>query len=154
MIRLTPTYSFADFRGRVFLTYSHIDKRFANDVNTIVLPSYDKIDAGVIKLDLPPAHPASGMEGKKVTVGIRPEDVYDSANNCPVPVTDGNSFTARVDVLEKLGSEDTAYLVIDETNITATLDPATRIETGETANFAIDLDRIHIFDSETENAIR
>jgi outer membrane receptor protein involved in Fe transport len=48
MIRLTPTYNFADFRGRVYLTYSHVGDRFANDVNTIVLPSYDKLDAGII----------------------------------------------------------------------------------------------------------
>ncbi len=48
MVRLTPTYSFADDRGRVYLTYSHIDSRFANDENTIELPSYDKLDAGII----------------------------------------------------------------------------------------------------------
>lgn len=113
-----------------------------------------KLDLGIVTLDLPSGHPAVSMEGKKVTVGIRPEDIYDSANNCPVPVTDGNSFTAQVDVLEKLGAEDTAYLVIGEVHITATLDPATRIEAGESAKFAIDLDKAHVFDGETEVAIR
>ncbi len=113
-----------------------------------------KLDLGVFRLDIPQGHPVAGMDGKKVTVGIRPEDIYDSANNCPMPVTDGNSFTAKVDVLEKLGSEDTAYLDADGTSVTATLDPATRIEAGESAKFAIDLDRIHVFDTETEQAIR
>lgn len=47
MVRLTPTYSFSADRGRVFATYSHIGKRFANDENTIELPAYDKLDAGV-----------------------------------------------------------------------------------------------------------
>ena len=113
-----------------------------------------KLDMGVLKFDVPAGHAVAGMDGKKVSVGIRPEDIYDTANNCPVPVTDGNSFTAQVDVLERLGSEDTAYLIIDETHITATLDPATRIEVGSFAKFAVDLDKIHVFDAETEEAIR
>src|SRR5262245_32729047 len=48
MARLTPTYYFMQGRGRAFLTYTHVDKRFSNDENTIELPSYDKFDAGVI----------------------------------------------------------------------------------------------------------
>jgi len=48
MARLTPTYYFMQGRGRAYLTYTHVDKRFSNDENTIELPSYDKFDAGVI----------------------------------------------------------------------------------------------------------
>lgn len=48
MIRITPTYSFAAYRTRVYGTYTHAGSRFANDENTIELPSYDKVDAGVI----------------------------------------------------------------------------------------------------------
>jgi iron complex outermembrane receptor protein len=47
MIRLTPAYSFSGNRGRVFATFTHVGKRFANDENTIELPKYDKLDAGV-----------------------------------------------------------------------------------------------------------
>jgi iron complex outermembrane recepter protein len=47
MVRLTPTYVFAGNRGRVYATYTHVGKRFANDENTITLPKYDKLDAGV-----------------------------------------------------------------------------------------------------------
>jgi iron complex outermembrane recepter protein len=46
--RLTPTWYFMDDRGRVYLTYSYVGKRYANDENTIVLPSYNKLDAGVM----------------------------------------------------------------------------------------------------------
>jgi iron complex outermembrane recepter protein len=48
MIRLTPTFSFASYRGRVYATWQHVGKRYSNDENTIVLPEYDKFDAGVI----------------------------------------------------------------------------------------------------------
>lgn len=113
-----------------------------------------KLDAGPVQLQMPSGHPASGMNGKQVVVGIRPEDVYDSANKCPIPVTDANTFMAKVDVLEKLGAEDTVYLVAEGLNITATIDPSTRIEAGSSATFAIDLDKLHVFDAETEAAIR
>lgn len=51
MARVTPSYSFLENRARVFLTYTHAGKRFANDENTRILPAYDKIDAGLM-LDL------------------------------------------------------------------------------------------------------
>ncbi|MBS1707475.1 MAG: ABC transporter ATP-binding protein, partial [Armatimonadetes bacterium] len=107
-----------------------------------------------MKFGLKSGHAALGHEGKKVTLGIRPEDIYDASAKNPVPVTDENTFEAQVDVLEKLGAEDTAYLVAGDFHITATLDPASRIESGVTAKFAVDLDKIHIFDGETEVAIR
>ena len=46
--RITPAFSFMDDRGRVFLTYTYVGKRFSNDENTVELPSYNKLDAGVL----------------------------------------------------------------------------------------------------------
>ena len=46
--RLIPTYYLPNGRGEVYLTVSHIDDRFSNDENTILLPSYTKIDLGFI----------------------------------------------------------------------------------------------------------
>jgi len=112
------------------------------------------VPVGAFKLELPPSHPARAEEGKKVTVGIRPEDIYDAQNNCPIPLTEGNTFEAKVDVLEKLGAEDTAYLVAGDVPVTATLDPSTRIHPGTTSKFAVDLDKIHVFDDATGAAIR
>jgi len=48
MGRLTPTWYFMDDRGRLYLTYTYVGKRYANDENTIELPSYSKLDAGVM----------------------------------------------------------------------------------------------------------
>lgn len=47
MIRIMPSIWFAAGRGRAFLTLSHYGNRYANDENTIELPSYMKVDAGV-----------------------------------------------------------------------------------------------------------
>jgi iron complex outermembrane receptor protein len=48
MVRLTPTYSFLDGDARAYFTYAYAGKRFANDENTRELPSYYKLDAGVM----------------------------------------------------------------------------------------------------------
>lgn len=112
------------------------------------------VNVGFTTFDLPENHPAASMNGHKVTFGIRPEDIYDTKANCPVPVKPGNTFDAKVDVLEKLGSEDSAFLLIGDKSVTATLDPATRIEVGTSTTFVLDTSKIHIFDGQTGQAIR
>lgn len=48
MARITPTYTFMDGAARAYFTYTYAGKRFANDENSIVLPKYSKLDAGVM----------------------------------------------------------------------------------------------------------
>lgn len=48
MARITPTYTFMDGGARVYFTYSYAGKRYSNDENTIELPNYSKLDAGVM----------------------------------------------------------------------------------------------------------
>jgi iron complex outermembrane recepter protein len=48
MARITPTFMFMEDRGRLYATYSYVGERFSNDENTIKLPSYHKLDAGVM----------------------------------------------------------------------------------------------------------
>ena len=48
MVRLTPTYTFLDGAARAYFTYTYAGKRYANDENTIVLPHFNKLDAGVM----------------------------------------------------------------------------------------------------------
>lgn len=114
----------------------------------------DKVEVGPMEISLPQGSPARSMAGKKVTVGIRPEDIYDSRSHCPVQPNNSNSFDAKVDVLEKLGAEDTVYLVSENIHLTASIDPATRIHVGEESKFVIDTEKIHIFDGESGMAIR
>jgi multiple sugar transport system ATP-binding protein len=112
------------------------------------------VDAGSFKLPLPPDHSALKLEGKMVTLGLRPESIFDSAIPSRVKAGAENSVEARVDVLEPLGHEYVAYLKIGDHSIIATLDPETEVVEEGTAKFSIDLDAIHIFDAETEEAIR
>jgi multiple sugar transport system ATP-binding protein len=112
------------------------------------------VDADDFAFPLPDSHAASKMTGRSITLGIRPEDIFDV--NVPSNVTpnDSNTISAKVDVLEPLGHEYVAYLQVGRHNLIATITNETRIKETQTAQFAVNLDRIHLFDDDTETAIR
>lgn len=92
-----------------------------------------------------------GYIDKKVVLGIRPEDLHDQENfivNSPDTVID-----AKVEVTELLGAEVFLYLSIAENTITARVDPRTLAKAGDVIKLALDGNRIHIFDKETEKVI-
>jgi len=70
-----------------------------------------------------------------------------------VPSAD-NTFVAKVDVKEPLGPEYVVYLKTDAFNLLATVDNSTKLEIDDTAEFVVRLQDLHIFDAETEEAIR
>lgn len=113
-----------------------------------------KVVAGALQFPLKEGHAAREKEGAAVTLGIRPESIYDASLNNQVAATEQNSFMAKVDVLEPLGPEYTAYLYVDGMNLLATIDSSTKIQEGKESKFCVNLDQIHIFDAETEVAIR
>jgi multiple sugar transport system ATP-binding protein len=112
------------------------------------------VDTGEFKLPLPSGHAAGAYVGKQVSLGIRPEAIFDKNLESHVKATSGNTISAKVDVLEPLGPEYVAYLGAGKHNMIATIDTGTKIKEGETAEFIVDLDRIHIFDADSEWAIR
>jgi multiple sugar transport system ATP-binding protein len=112
------------------------------------------VDAGEFQLPIPEGHGAYTMVGKKVVLGIRPEEIDDANLATNIKPTADNTISAKVDVLEPLGHEYVAYLNIGALNLIATIDNETRIKEAQTADFVINLDRIHLFDAETEEAIR
>jgi multiple sugar transport system ATP-binding protein len=89
---------------------------------------------------------------KQIILGIRPEDVYNSdfaatgINGYPVP--------AQVDVTELMGNEILVYLKSGQHNFIARVDPRSKYRIGEDVQVIFNMDNIHIFDKETETAIR
>lgn len=113
-----------------------------------------RVDAGTFSLPLPSGHAAAGMDGKLVVLGIRPEEIFDRALPSNVPATPDNTLKATVDVMEPLGHEYVAYLKVNGTKLVASIDKDTKFKPGVEAEVVVNLDRIHIFDAETEQAIR
>ena len=92
-----------------------------------------------------------GYNGKTVVVGIRPEDVHDDPDF--IAANPGSVITSKIKVYELLGAEVFLYFDVEGTEMTARVNPRTELRTGDDAKFALDMNRIHIFDKETELTI-
>ena len=90
--------------------------------------------------------------GQEVIFGIRPEDTHDP-EYAPPGIKRGLVET-KVDVTELMGNEVIVYLVTEHTQFLGRFDPRTSARVGNTMPVAFDMDRIHIFDKQTERAIR
>jgi multiple sugar transport system ATP-binding protein len=115
---------------------------------------HDRVDAGDISLPLPAGHPAIGQEGKKVVLGIRPEEIFDKNLPSNIVATVSNTLKGEVDVMEPLGHEYVAYLKFGNIKLVASIDKETSLRPGDAGEFMFNTDRLHIFDAETEQAIR
>ena len=106
-------------------------------------------------IPLPPAKSKKliegGYDGKVVTFGIRPEDVYDS--EMFIETSPQSVFESTVKVYELLGAEVYLYFDLNDVSITARVDSRTTARPGDSIKFAFDIEKIHVFDKETEQVI-
>ena len=92
-----------------------------------------------------------GYDGKTVVLGIRPEDVYDDEDF--IASSPNTVIESTVRVYEMLGAEVYLYFDYEGVNMTARVNPRTTARTGDAVKFALDAEKIHVFDKETEMAI-
>ena len=91
--------------------------------------------------------------GKEVIFGIRPEDTHDP-EYAPPGITQA-LVDSRIDVTELMGNEVIVYLMTDTIpQFLGRFDPRTSARVGNTMQVSFNLDRMHIFDKQTELAIR
>ena len=106
-------------------------------------------------IPLPPAKAKKlidgGYNGKTVTFGIRPEDLYDS--EMFIETSPQSVFETTVRVYELLGAEVYLYFDLDKFSMTARVDSRTTARPGDKVKFAMDVEKIHVFDKETEQII-
>jgi len=133
----------------------------------------------VIDQELLSGQPAlMAYEGKKVVLGIRPEDLEDAALAKDVPAD--RRLKGKVELIEALGSEIMAHFTIDappaltedvkelaqdvgderavkeadegskqHTTMVGRFDPRSKVKEGDTAEVAVDTRGLHFFDPET-----
>ena len=92
-----------------------------------------------------------GYIGKTVTLGIRPEDV--SADEEALEKFANSTFEAEVRVYEMLGATSLLHFDLDNTGWVASLSGRTDARPGDKVRLAMDTEKIHIFDHETEKTI-
>jgi len=59
-----------------------------------------------------------------------------------------------VDVTELMGNEIFVYLLTGQKTFIARVDPRTQARIGQDLDIAMNMDNVHIFDRQTEGAIR
>jgi len=92
------------------------------------------------------------LTGKEIIIGIRPEDLEDS--NFVQGASRSNTITANVEVTEPMGSEIYVYVDIEGILITARVNPRSKYSSGDKATLYVDIDKIHMFNKETEKVYK
>ena len=91
--------------------------------------------------------------GKKVIAGIRPEEISDR----PPTADDGANYErapARVEIIEPLGPEVILGLTLGGVRVRARVKTDTKARVLENIETFLNMDKLHLFDVETEETIR
>ena len=113
------------------------------------------VDTGAFRVKVPEnkVEPYRAHLGKQVIFGIRPEDVHDP--EYAPPGIHQAIVESKVDVTELMGNEVIVYLMTTNNKpFLARVDPRTKARVGSTMGMAFNLDNMHIFDKQTEKAVR
>jgi len=93
----------------------------------------------------------AGYVGKQIVFGIRPEDVHDE--EIFITQMPDSVIEAKIDVIEMLGSETLLYMRIGDVSINARVNPRIKAKVDDVLKVAIDMNKLHLFDKETERVI-
>ena len=89
--------------------------------------------------------------GKEVVLGIRPENIHDEEMFLSAAKT--GVIECNVEVTELMGAETYLYLNCIGNNLIARVSPRCTARTGDVIKVAIDINKMHLFDKETEECI-
>lgn len=112
------------------------------------------VDADSFKVSIPEGRKPSLQPyvGKSVVFGLRPEDIHDPHYAPPRIIA--QEVESKVEVTELMGNEIFLYLMSGEHNYVARVDPRTSYSMDDKIKVAFNMEKMHIFDKETEEVIR
>jgi multiple sugar transport system ATP-binding protein len=84
-------------------------------------------------------------------MGIRPEDIHDAESY--IESRSDSIINAKVEVKEILGAESYLYLAIEGINVMARVSTRSSAKAGDVIKVSLDINRIHLFDKQTERVI-
>jgi multiple sugar transport system ATP-binding protein len=106
---------------------------------------------GGLEIEVPAPHAdrLRAHTDRQLTIGIRPEDLRVAGSADPAGLT----FSAKVEVVEQLGSEVLLDLRVGNDTMVAAVDPVVRVKSQDTLRLAVSPGGLHFFDAESEQAI-
>jgi multiple sugar transport system ATP-binding protein len=124
------------------------------DVTVVAQDGDLYVDGGSFRLKLPPEknQALQPYAGNQVIFGTRPEDIHD--HEFVPPGIRAEPLEAQVDVTELMGNEIFVYLLTGQKQFIARVDPRTKARVGNKMDVVINMDNAHLFDRDTEEAIR
>ncbi|HWO94822.1 MAG TPA: sn-glycerol-3-phosphate ABC transporter ATP-binding protein UgpC [Bacillus sp. (in: firmicutes)] len=93
-----------------------------------------------------------GYVNKELILGVRPEDFHDEP--VFIEASQGTKVTIKVDVAELMGAETMLYSQINGQDFVARVDARTEVKPGQQMDLALDMNKAHFFDAETEKRIK
>ena len=93
----------------------------------------------------------AGVIGKAVVLGIRPENLHDEP--MVMDTFPDAQVTAAVEVVEHLGSESYVYLNLSGQSLVARVAARTDVKSLANISLALDINKIHIFNADTDETI-
>lgn len=112
------------------------------------------IDTGDFRLRVPDQHKATynAYAGKEVVFGVRPEHVH--APEYAPPNILAAPMEGTVEVVELLGHEQHLFVNTGRNSLVATVDTRMSVTYGNKIGLVMDMTNMHLFDKNTEEAIR
>ncbi|MGP4069853.1 ABC transporter ATP-binding protein [Halobacillus sp. B29] len=115
-----------------------------------------QIDLGTVKISVPEGKMKTLRDqnyiGKELILGVRPEDMHDEP--VFIDANQDKKITAHIEVAEMMGSESYLYSRLNDQEFIARVDSRTDINGGEDIELAIDMNKVHFFDKDSELRIR
>jgi multiple sugar transport system ATP-binding protein len=92
---------------------------------------------------------AEQRHGKQLEIGFRPEDLEIANGRGDGAVR----FPAKVDVVEYLGKQELLHAQTEGNEIVALVSSDRKVQVGDSVEFTIPNDKLHLFDPETEESL-
>ena len=142
----SPQMNFIDAKllkqnGKYVVEFGSEDTKETRGVKYTVEVPESKADAEVLE----------PVVGKEIVLGIRPECIHDEEMFLSAAKT--GIIKATVEVTEMMGAETYLYLTCEGIPLTARVSPRSTARPQDEIQVALDPNRIHIFDKETEKAL-
>ncbi len=108
------------------------------------------VDTGAFQIRVPESKVKTYKShiGKQVIFGLRPDDIHDPLFT--PPDIHAASVEVEVDVVELLGNEILMNVKIGDFIATGRIDPRTKLHVGDRAQLVLNMDNMHLFETEGE----